>query len=253
MKNYTLSYQSFLNSFSEHFSWLNRYFVFSNTSQYCADAMAALEESDNWVWKHFVKLNSSTVQCNIDCCDQTYCNRNPIKMINLIKTHLYHKHKIWTEEDRLKWENNNDLVWQYFDKVDLYKGKCKFCKNIHHEAYIPYLKWHLRKKHSQEIRAIAQKEIATKSLSQYFKIDEKEPTAWCKRCYLKMDILYGTDALIHHICFKKNQHLRSRQNSEDNNVNRMTQQSITTENANTSSHHDDINRQIPRNQYYQQR
>jgi len=35
------------------------------------------------------------------------------------------------EKDHLKWKNTNNLIWQYFDKVDLYKGKCKFCKNFH--------------------------------------------------------------------------------------------------------------------------
>ena len=111
---------------------------------------------------------------------------------------------------------------------------------------------HLRKKHSQEISAAAQKEIATRSLSHCFKIDEEELIAWCKRCNHKMDILHGTDALMHHICFKKNQRLRSRQKSE-NNVNRMTQQSTITENANTNSHHDDINRQVLQNQDFRQR
>ncbi len=53
--------------------------------------------------------------------------------------------------------------------------------------------------------------------------------------------------------FKKNQCLKSRQKSEDNNVNKMTQQSVVTENTNTSSHHDDINKQAPQNQDLQQR
>ncbi len=66
-----------------------------------------------------------------------------------------------------------------FDKVDLYKERCKFCKYFRHEAYIHNLKLHLRKKHSQEISAAAQKEIATRSLSHCFKIDE-ELIAWCK-------------------------------------------------------------------------
>ncbi|XP_018371545.1 PREDICTED: uncharacterized protein LOC108766635 [Trachymyrmex cornetzi] len=224
----------------------------SNTSRNCADATAALDESDKWVWKHVVKLNSFTIQCNIDCCDQTYCNKNTGRLIKLMKVHLYHKHKIWTEEDRLKWESNNDFIWQYFDKVELYKGKCKFCKKIRREAYLPNLKGHLRKKHSQEISVAAQKEIATKLLSHCFKIDEKKLSAWCKRCYFEKDILYGTDALIHHICFKKNQRLRSRQISEDKNVNIMTQQSIVTDNASTNSHHDDINRHAPQNQVLQQ-
>jgi len=53
---------------------------------------------------------------------------------------------------------------------------------------------------------------------------------------------------MHHICFKKNKSLRSREESEDNDVNRMAQQSIVTENANTSFHYNDINRQAPQNQ-----
>ena len=45
------------------------------------------------------------------------------------------------------------MIWQYFDKVDLYKVKCKFCKNIHQEVYIPGLKRHLKRKHNQEVKA----------------------------------------------------------------------------------------------------
>jgi len=216
--------------------------------------MAALEESNNWVWNHVLKLDNFTVQCNINGCDQTYRNQTNRKlasrMITMIKEHLYHKHEIWNEEDRLKWINNNDLIWRYFDKVDLYKEKCKFCNISLYQAHIPFIKKHLQR-HRQEIITIVRKEIADKSLSQDFEIDEKEFSALCKYCNFKKNIFYGTDVLTH-ICKKKNQCLMPRQEPEDNNVNRMTQprtqQSIATENAITSSHHDDINRQASRNQ-----
>jgi len=144
IKNYTFYFlfyhKSFLNSFFEHFPCLNRYFVFSNISRYCADVMAARETSDNWMWKQVLKLDDVTIQWNINKCNKTYYKyRNTNKLIKSIKVHLYYKHKIWTEEDRLKWENDNDFVWQYFDKIDLYKGKCKFCKNFYREAYKIYI------------------------------------------------------------------------------------------------------------------
>lgn len=82
------------------------------------------------------------------------------------------------------------------------------------------------------------------SLSQYYKFNEEYFIASCNRCNITMDIFYGTDALIHHIHFEKDQCLRS---PKDNNVNRMTQESITEKNTDTSSHHDNINRQAPRN------
>ncbi|XP_011065545.1 PREDICTED: uncharacterized protein LOC105152795 [Acromyrmex echinatior] len=186
----------------------------SNTSRYCTNITAAREGSDDWIWKHFFKLDNFSVRCN---------------------------------NYRLKWENDNNLKWQYVDKVDLYKGKCKFCKYICHGAYMYRVNSHLRKEHSQEIRAIVQKKIANKSLSQYFEVDEEKFIAWCKCCNVKLDIFYGTDALIRHFCVK-NKSLRSPQEPEDNDVNRMTQQSIVTENANTNFHHDDINRQAPQNQ-----
>jgi len=217
--------------------------------------MAALEGSNKWVWNHVLKLDNFTVQCNIDGCDQIYINRNRKlinRMITTIKEHLYHKHEIWNEEDRLKWVNNNDLIWRYFDKVDLYKEKCKFCNISLHQAHIPFIKKHLQR-HHQEIITIVRKEIADKSLSQDFEIDEKEFSALCKYCNVKKNIFYGTDVLTH-ICSKKNQCLKSmsRQKSKHNNVNRKTQprtqQSIATENVITSSHHDDINKQVPRNQ-----
>ncbi|KYN40782.1 hypothetical protein ALC56_04822 [Trachymyrmex septentrionalis] len=169
--------------------------------------------------------------------------RSKDRMIVIIKGHLYHEHGKYDEEDRLKWENNNDLIWRYFDKEGLYKEKCKFCYDSLSVSYTPSLRDHLRQYHRKKIRADVRKEIADKSLSQYFEIHEEEFSAWCKRCNHKMDIFYGTNALTHHICLKKNQRLRPGQKSEDNNVNRMTQQSTITENRNTSSHHDDINSQ----------
>jgi len=42
-----------------------------------------------------------------------------------MKEHLYHYYKIYNEEDRLKWETDN-LVWRYFDKINLYVEKLNF-------------------------------------------------------------------------------------------------------------------------------
>ena len=172
--------------------------------------MAAQEGSDNWMWKYFLKLNNCIVQCNINNCDQTYIIRKKRtnRWIKTIKKHLYYKHKIWNEQDLLKWENDNNLIWRYFDKVGLYKEKCKFCNNSFFVSYIPVLRDHLRQCHLQTIRAMIRKEIANTSLSQYFKINEENFSARCKRCNDKMDILYGTDKLVHHIHFQKDRCLR---------------------------------------------
>ena len=173
------------------------------------DEVAVRESSNNWVWKHLLKLDDSTVQCNIDNCNKTYTtfDRNKGRLTMMIKGHLYHEHEKYDEEDRLKWENDNDLIWRYFDKVDLYKEKCKFCNNSLCATYISKLRSHLQR-HYQTIRAMVRKEIANMSLSQYFKINEDKFSATCKRCNYNTDILYGTDKLIHHI--QKDQCLRYR-------------------------------------------
>ena len=252
MKNYTFYsifyHQSFLNNVSEHFPWLDRYFIFSDTSGHCADVMAARETSNNWVWKHLLKLNDSTVQCNIDNCDKTYTtfDRNKGRLTMMIKGHLYHEHEKCDEEDRLKWENDNDLIWRYFDKVGLYKEKCKFCKDTLFISYIPSLRHHLRQYHRQKIRADILKEISDKSLSQYFEIHEKEFSARCKCCNVEKNIFFGIDALIHHM--QENLCVRYlNEELEDNNT--MTQ-SIADENT---SSHDNLNRQALGNREDQQR
>ena len=213
--------------------------------------MATQEISNNWVWKYVLILDDVTVQCNINDCNETYKTCDPILDLTGIKVHLYHTHGIWTEEDRLKWENDNHLIWNYFDKVALYTTKCKFCNNIYFEAYIPYLKQHL-KRHSQEIRAAIREEITNKSLSQYFEFNEENFSAWCKCCYNYIeDTFYGTDALIRHI--QSDECIEYRNRFKDNSVNRMTQQSIADEDTSTSSHHDNINRQAPVNRENEQR
>ncbi|KYN15758.1 hypothetical protein ALC57_12056 [Trachymyrmex cornetzi] len=194
--------------------------------------------------------NTSSHHDNIN--SQPGNRENQQRLVIMIKGHLYHEHGKYDEEDLLKWENDNDLIWRYFDKAGLYKEKCKFCNDSLFVSYTPSLMDHLRQYHRQKIRASVRKEIADKSLSQYFKIHEEEFSAWCKRCNYKMDIFYGTDDLTHHICLKMNQRLRSGQKPEDDNVNRMTQQSTVTENADTSSYHDNINSQ-PGNRENQQR
>jgi len=203
--------------------------------------MALQERSDNWLWKHVLKLNDS-IQCNI--CNKIYkmTDAKKDREMTLIKGHLYHEHGEYDKKDRLEWENNNDLIWQYFDKTNLYTAKCKFCGCCIHHSYVPNIKLHLRN-HHQEIRTDIQKKIADKSLWQYFEIYEEKFSAWCKRCDVKLDIFYGTDVLINHICSKRNKSLRSRQEPEDKpDVNRMTQQSVVDENTNSSSYHDNLNK-----------
>ncbi|KYN16982.1 hypothetical protein ALC57_10754 [Trachymyrmex cornetzi] len=234
------SYLQIIESFSQH----KRCFVFSNTSRHCADVMAPRKRlAYSSVWKHFRKLDNFAAQCNIDSCNQIYCDKNRSRLIKSLKIHLYHVHNISTEKDRLKWKNDNDLVWKYFDRVGFYKGKCIFCKCVRDTNISYHIKRHLRRNHIQEIRTAVQNEIANKSLSHYFEIYEEQFIARCKRCNVKKDIFYGCNALINHNCSEKDQLLMSLQEPEENNVTRKTQQSITDENPSTSSHHDNINRQ----------
>ena len=135
------------------------------------------------------------------------------------------------------------MLWRYFDKVDLYTSKCTFCEKIFKEAYIPGLKRHLRHRHIHEIKAAIYQEIANKSLSQNFEIDEDILRARCKFCNKESEIFYGTHYLIYHM--QSSPCSRYRNQLIDNNVNRMIQQSIADENASTTSHHDNINRQAP--------
>ena len=52
------------------------------------DKMTARYKSDNW--KHVLKLNNSSVQCNIDSCDQIYYNNTKFtnKLITLMNTFI---------------------------------------------------------------------------------------------------------------------------------------------------------------------
>ena len=214
--------------------------------------MAIQAISDYWAWEHVLRLDDVTVQCNINNCNTIFYTHDRHIALAKIKGHLYHIHKMWTEEDRLEWENDNHLLWKYFDKVDLYTSKCKLCEMISKQAYIPHLKMHLQKLHIQEIQAAIYEEIANKSLSQYFEINEENFTAWCKCCNnYGEDIFYGTDALIHHM--QSHECIEYRNRFKDNSVNRMTQQSIDDENASTSSHHDNLNWQAPGNRENEQR
>ena len=215
--------------------------------------MAIQAISDYWAWEHVLRLDDVTVQCNINNCNTIFYTHDSHMALAKIKGHLYHIHKMWTEEDRLKWENDDHLLWKYFDKVDFYTSKCKFCKKISKQSYIPDLKTHLYQNlHIQEIKAAIYDEIANKSLSQYFEFNEENFSAWCKCCYnYEEDIFYGTDALIRHI--QSDECIEDRNRFKDNSVNRMTQQSIADENASTSSHHDNINRQAPINRENEQR
>lgn len=211
--------------------------------RYCTDIMAVLKGLDNWMWKHLLKLDDNKIQCKR--CRKIYKKTYHIeRQIGVIKAHLYHKHGKYVEEDRLKWEKNNHEIWRYFDKVDLYEEKCKFCDNLLYQAYMQGIKQHLVKYHRQEITAAVRKEIENKSLSQYFKFFEEEFNAVCKRCNIDINIFYGTDNLIQH---------NNVWHPEDNkNVNRMIQ-SIVEENTGTCSHHDNINRYVPENRENQQR
>ena len=195
--------------------------------------MTTQETSNNWVWKHVIKVNNYTVRCNINNCIEIFNNPLSSHRLRRVKGHMYHKHRIWNEEDRLEWENDNHLLWKYFNKVDLYTSKCKFCEKIFTEAYILGLKRHLQHCHIQEIKFAVYQEIVNKSLSQNFEINEDKLRARCKFCNKEKQIFYGTDDLIHHM--QSGTCIEYRNRFKDNSVNRMTQQFIADENASTSS------------------
>ena len=76
--------------------------------------MATQEISDNWVWRHILKLDNFTLQIVVI---------KLIRLIQMLVEYIYNDDerifipqspygpiKIWTEKDRLKWENDNDLA-----------------------------------------------------------------------------------------------------------------------------------------------
>ncbi|KYN36415.1 hypothetical protein ALC56_09375, partial [Trachymyrmex septentrionalis] len=44
----------------------------SDTSRYCVDVMATQKIFNSWVWKHVLKLDNFTIQCNINNCDKIF-------------------------------------------------------------------------------------------------------------------------------------------------------------------------------------
>jgi len=119
--------------FSKQFFWIfslahNQYLVI-HVSRYCADIMATQDNQSHSIWQHVTKVDYSVIKCNR--CGREYKNK---KSIIHMKVHLFHAHKIYNKEDRISWENN-DLLRQYFSKINLFTVKCKICDNILHNVY----------------------------------------------------------------------------------------------------------------------
>jgi len=143
------------------------------------------DESCNWIWEYFSRTENK-VQCKI--CNRTFGNTRNEKITWM--THLHHKHGIHNEEDKSRWENDNDLIWQYFDKPKLYVAKCTLCNKSIRRAHKPYLKRHIKKVHLEKIISVIQEEIANNSLSKHFTTNMEHFIARCKYCNYTTDIFY---------------------------------------------------------------
>ena len=158
------------------------------------------DESYNWILEHFSELPNNNVKCKY--CNQMY-NSVYHKIIMWI-SHLYLKHGIYNEEEKLRWENDDDSVWKYFNKIDLYVVKCNvmLCNNVSDYMHNTDLKNHLKHIHSHEIAADKQiqTDIANNSLSGHFTISVEHFTVNCYHCKYYTDTLSNkiTDLIIHY-------------------------------------------------------
>jgi len=139
-----------LNSFFEYFPWhiIDISYLVTHISRYCADIMATQDNLSHWIWQHVTKVDNSIIKCNR--CGREY--RNEKSTIHM-KVHLFHAHQIHNKEDRISWENN-DLLRQYFSKINLLTVKCEICDYILHNVHnASHLVTHL-KSHPQIASAI---------------------------------------------------------------------------------------------------
>ena len=164
---------------------------------------ARVDESYNWLLKHFSELPNSNIKCKH--CDKTYTSIYHEKSRCI--SHLYLQHEIYNEEEKLRWKNNDNMIWRYFKKTDLYIIRCIFCKVLYFFEHNSLLEKHLKRKHSQEVAAMIQTDIANNSLSEYFTISVKHFTVECNHCRYSIDVL--SNQIIKYLKIHYNHHVNS--------------------------------------------
>jgi len=143
---------------------------------------------NNWC-DYFTKVNYQSHKCNI-CSIICSWQHAPI--------HLHRCHKITDQVVLLKWNDDNDLIWQHFFKEDLFSAECKFCGKLLKSAYSKRkLDTHLRAVHSQEVAAIRE-DITRTWVSPHFTFDH-ECKINCMYCEYSGKIYDGVDVLKNHL------------------------------------------------------
>jgi len=186
-------------------------------------------------WQNYFtcRLDSRSVKCNI-------CDANDIVMCcsrEYAPVHLYRTHNMINEEIIFQWNSDNDIIWQYFSKEDLFTAKCKFCRQLLNGAYKKKnLERHLKSVHSQEIAAM-QEEITRTWVSPHFTFDLDNCDIKCIHCNYSGKMYYGVDVLKNHL---NNSHhiIEGIGETENYNVDATTQQSITEGNNVATSSQD---------------
>jgi len=191
----------------------------------------------NCMQKYFSKFNHFTVKCNIcsEFCSYTYA-----------LMHLYRNHDIIDQKAMLKWNNDDDLIWQYFSKIELFIAECKLCGYLL-TAYIKNnLQQHLKSQYHLQLVAAKRKRITRTWVSQHVTFDLDNCDIYCMHCMYSVKIHDGVDVLKNHL-IKKHNHLIKKHINEDlefhgktenYNVDATTQQSITEGNNVATSSQD---------------
>jgi len=144
---------------------------------------------NNW-WEYFTTVNDSkSVECKI-CNEITSRQRAP--------AHLYGTHKMTDQEAMLRWNNDNNSLFQYFSKKDLYSAECKFCGKLINSAYNKRnLQIHFQYVHSKEVSAIRE-EITRAWVSPHFAFDYRCKIN-CMHCKYSGKIYDGVGVLENHL------------------------------------------------------
>jgi len=130
------------------------------------------------------------MKCNI--CNEV-CSRSSAPV------HLYKLHNITDQKVISQWNNDNNLIWQYFSKKDLFTAECKFCGSlltVHHNSI---LRKHLKSQfHSAKVAAIRE-EITRIWVSSHFTFDMDNCNTNCIHCDYSVKISDGVDVLKNHL------------------------------------------------------
>jgi len=174
----------------------------------------------NCLQKYFSRFNNFTKKCNI--CSKL-CSENYALM------HLYKFHDIIDEEALLKWNNDNDVIWQYFSKKELFIAKCKFCGNSLTAYNKKNLQQHLKSQMHSQLIASKREEISRSWVSPHFKFGLDNYDIYCIHCEYSFIIFDRVDVLKYHLNNRHhiNEDLGFHRKTENCNVDATTQQSIT--------------------------